>query len=235
MTAQRGVRSLPDAHWISLDQALAWICFDEAFDIDVLLTSAASDMGLTPGEAKTRYQEAWRDFAEQASRRGFEIRGRRRSLRKTENYMRQLSADDLFNCRFVDFDRTTHGRTILLSRRDCDEDGVWEVMFDQIGSDFLDVVVRRSDLLAFKNQASPKATRRKATVASGLAAFKHLSAHIDGKHASEIRRDDLIQEMCDEFGITQKTARNNWKAATAKRPDLTSQGRRKRAETNSDR
>lgn len=116
MTAQRGVRSLPDAHWISLDQALAWICFDEAFDIDVLLTSAASDMGLTPGEAKTRYQEAWRDFAEQASRRGFEIRGRRRSLRKTENYMRQLSADDLFNCRFVDFDRTTHGRTIFASR-----------------------------------------------------------------------------------------------------------------------
>lgn len=223
-----GVQSIPEEHWIALDQALAWICFDEAFSLEDL-NDRLRELGLELDEVRARYQAAWVDFAYSASRGAMTLRGRRERARKREQYVRLLNDDDLFNCRFLDFVLYPDGQTILLSRHDRDFSDVWAGMHNMNGWDFTDVVVRREDLLRFKRKARPRSIRQKSSRASTLAALEHARASIAGRPSTEIRRDAVMREMQERYGITRETARANWRALTKERPELSLPGTRKRA------
>lgn len=227
MGDSRGVASIPDEPWISLDRALAWICFDVAIDLETLTAVACAQMGLTADEVRQQYQDAWRTLAYEASSGALLVRGRRvREIGRAPS-KRRLSADDLFSCSWLDFVRYPEGPIVRVSRYDRDFKSVWKGSSDEEGWDYSDLVVRRVDLLKFKRRKS--SVRRKATVADGLAALQHLRTRIHGVDAAEIRKADLIKEMRSTFRITRDTARANWNIVTADRADLRAGGRRKRA------
>jgi hypothetical protein len=223
MTGPKGVQTVPKDNWIALELALSWICFDEAFDLETLC-DVLPIMGLSEDEAIDLCEGAWRELADFCSTNGLIVRGRRRH-RETASQSERLSADDLYNCRFVDFDRPRHA--MLVSRFDRSKEGIWQSVVDPAGADFTHIVVRRDDLLKFKGRARPRMVRRRASRANGLAALESLRRYISERPATEIRREPLMRELCERFGITQKTASDCWKQATENRPDLRAPGRRK--------
>ncbi len=226
MTDPRGIQTVPNGPWIPLDQALAWICFDAAFDLEMLTASFGPQMGLQGAKSKELYEAAWIELSFAAARDGMVIRGRRERARVREPLLSRLSEEDLFNCRFLDFVLYPEGMTILVSRFAGDFSGTWKAITIEQGWDFTDLVVARQDLIAFKARARP--VRRKTSHANKLKALKHLKDRIAGIPIEDLRRDDLIEEMRG-FGISRSAARENWKLAVLERPELGRPGRRKRA------
>ena len=223
----KGVASLSKDHWIGLDHALSWVCFDEAFDLRILLRDVLAVVGMSEDQAKDEYQSAWRELANFASSNNWVVRGYRRG-KQSESQAQELSRDDLLNCGFVDFVLTPRGRTVLVSQFDRDKHGVWQTIVDPHGSDFAHIVVRREDLLDLKKHIR---VSKRVSATKSRAALKSARRQIEGKGPSEVRRDDVISAMREQFEISRETARSHWKAITEHRPDLRSGGRRKRAES----
>ena len=72
----KGVASLSKDHWIGLDHALSWVCFDEAFRIlETLLRDVLAVVGMSEDQAKDEYQSAWRELANFASSNNWVVRG----------------------------------------------------------------------------------------------------------------------------------------------------------------
>jgi hypothetical protein len=232
MKGMTGIATLPTETWIPFDRALSWLCFDVGADLGQLLDGDDLAVALSEDEIRQEFQLAWRELADEAAKRGLEIRGRRERARQREQYWARLSEDDLFNCCFLDIVPYAEGRTILVSRHDRDHSSVWDGIWNKVGWDYTDLLVRRDDLLAIKSRARPKNTRRKTSRLTIQAAVKDAKESLAGLRQDEVRKQEFLAGLSERYRLSRDAARVVWKEATAQRPELRRRGRRKRAESN---
>lgn len=110
MNVKLRVQPPHDQPWINLIEALTWIAFDHSFNLEVLLSPKRPSRG-TLIEIHSQLQDAWGKLADCASEGGITLRGKRRCERYgiNEREERNLSTDDLRNCRYLSWPRDGGG------------------------------------------------------------------------------------------------------------------------------
>lgn len=220
--------------WLSLMEALTWVSAKQTMTLDELVQGLSDVRESTRERFRAPLQEAWHTLADYGSVGKLQIRGKRDG----EQEERGLSVDDLRNCRHLTWvwddpgctsplDLDVAGiRTVLRVQRYPDTfSGEWDRLEDISGFNYYDVVVLRSELLNLFPPSPALQRKFKSSAATRRRALQWLSKTLDELPPRSRGKKDLLNELCEQFEISQRQALAIWSTATEMKPEWSVPGR----------
>lgn len=225
--------------WLPLVEALTWIRFSCAVELDELLHTKLVELDLTAEELRMQLEQAWRALADEAGAADISIRGRRDGEREE----RELGIQDLRNCSFLTWsgvgeDSRPHWDTsnsryvVRVERYKDDFEGNFARIGDKTGHDYWYVVVSRAGLMV-RYPVPGAIDRRIRTVGATLNdAVEWLKCELDLSLTGAQPKAYFIERMRDRFSISASLATRAWAQAVADRPGWSKPGRKQKFKSN---
>jgi hypothetical protein len=204
-----------------------WVRFRHSTDLPEIAANTAKMLALSMDDIKSELRRVWPELRDAASAGELVVRGKQRGTRRE----RQLSADDLRNCLYFTW-RLEGGTELIAQIERYDEDtykGAWDADGDDAGFDFVDIVVKRADLLRCWPVPKPSLVRRRGSNAAAARAEEWLREQLATRPPKSVVRGDFLEQLVRDFGLSKSQASLAWRNAVSQHPEWSLPGRRRKS------